>query len=145
MSDILKINKAELFKTVLNDIKEYKYRNTRYNLDFSIVAVYCKEACVNLEELQKKLRKTDKVIYLNDNLCCVILDGVSEKECEKAAENVNYHLLQINANYKYYLSAADSKNYNSEYRDMIQNLFERLEYAIENNLENIVIYQDYVI
>jgi len=150
MSDILeyiKTNKIELFETILNDISEYKYkyRNTRYHVDFSIAAVYCKDAFINLEELQKKLRETDKLIYLNDNLCCIILDEISEEACEKAAENVNYHLLQINANYKYYLSAADSKNCNPKYTDMTQSLFKRLEYAIKNNLENIVIYQDYVI
>ncbi len=149
MSDILeyiKSNKAELFETILNEISEYKYRNARYDVEFSIVAVYCENTfAVDVELLKKKLRQTDRLIYLNDHLCCIILDGISAELCAKAAENVNYHLLQINANNKYYLSAADSQNYNPKYINMIQSLLDRLEYAIENNLQNIVIYQDYVI
>lgn len=149
MSDILeyiKSNKAQLFQTVLNDISEYKYRNARYEVEFSLVAVYCEKAFVSDgEALKEKLRETDKLIYLTDNLCCIILDGISAELCAKAAENVNYHLLQLHANNKYYISAADSQNYNPKYRNMIQSLFERLEYAIKNNLQNIVIYQDYII
>ena len=149
MSDTLKYiknNQTELFETILNDISAYAYRNARYDVEFSLVAIYCaNDFAVDVEILKEKLRKTDEFIYLNDNLCCIILDGISAEACEKAAENVNYHLLQINANYKYYLSAADSQNYNPKYINMIQNLFERLEYAIKNNLQNIVIYQDYVI
>ncbi|ADN09430.1 hypothetical protein [Sulfurimonas autotrophica] len=149
MPDILeyiKSNKGELFETILNDISEYKYRNARYDVEFSLVAIYCKNTfAVDVETLKKKLRQTDRLIYLNDNLCCIILDGISAELCAKAAENVNYHLLQINVNNKYYLSAADSQNYNPKYKNMIQSLLDRLEYAIENNLENIVIYQDYVI
>jgi len=150
MSDILKYiksNKAELFETILNEISEYKYRNARYDVEFSLVAVYCENifAVKNIETLKKKLRQTDRVICLNDNLCCIILDGISAELCVEAAENVNYHLLQINVNNKYYLSAADSQNYNPKYKNMLLTLFGRLEYAIKNNLENIVIYQDYVI
>ena len=139
-------NKEKIFEKVLNAIAPYKYRNTRYHVDFSLVAVYCEEPfIVDLEILQNKLRKTDTLVYINDNLCCIVLDGIAEEACEKAAENFNYHLLQIHANYKYYLSATDSKNCDAKYTNMIQSLFERLEYAIKNNLQNIVIYQDFVI
>lgn len=145
MYEYIKGHRSEIFEVVLNELSEYMYRHARYHVDFSIVAVYCADAFINLETFQEKLRKTDKLIYLNDNLCCIILDGISEEACEKAAENVNYHLLQINVNQKYYISAADLKNCEPKYTDMIQSLFERLEYAIKNNLQNIVIYQDYVI
>jgi len=149
MSDILeyiKTNKVELFKTILNDISEYKYRDIRYDVEFSLVAVYCENVFTDdVEVLRKKLRETDRLIHLNDNLCCIILDGISEEASEKAAENVNYHLLQINANNKYYISVSSSQNCNSECKSMLGHLFERLEYAIKNNLQNIVVYQDYVI
>ena len=149
MSDILeyiKSNRVELFEIILSDISEYKYRNKRYDVEFSLVAVYCKDSFANdIEVLKKKLRETDKLICLNDNLCCIILDGISAERCAKAAENINYHLLEIDARNKYYLSAADSQNYNPKYKNMVRTLFDRLEYAIENNLDNIVIYQDYII
>jgi hypothetical protein len=149
MSDILKYiktNRVELFETLLDAITEYKYRNTRYDVEFSLVAVYCENTFAkDIERLQKKLRQTDRLVYLNEHLCCAILDGISAELCAKAAENINYHLLEINDNNKYYLSAADSQNYNPKYKNMIRTLFDRLEYAIENNLDNIVIYQDYVI
>jgi len=98
-----------------------------------------------MERLKKKLRKTDKLIFLNNDLCCAALDGISAEKCAKAAENVNHYLLELNARNKYYLSAADSQKYNPKYNNMVQTLFDRLEYAIENNLDNIVIHQDYVI
>lgn len=150
MSNILeyiKSHKKELFETILNDISEYTYRNSRYNVCFSLVAVYCEKELSKDENeaLIKKMRKTDKLIHLNDNLCCIVLDGISAELCAKAAENINYTLLEINVNNKYYLSAADSEHYNPKYNNMVRALFDRLEYAIENNLDNIVIYQDYII
>lgn len=146
MLEYIKSHKTELFETILNEISEYIYRNSRYDVKFSLVAVYCEEICSDdIDILEEKLRKTDKIIRLNDHLLCIILDGISAELCAKAAENVNYHLLEMHANRKYYLSAADSQNYNPTYKNMVRTLFDRLEYAIENNLDNIVIYQDYVI
>jgi len=47
MSDIqiyIKNNRDELFETISKSISEYVYRNSRYDVDFSLVAVYCENS-----------------------------------------------------------------------------------------------------
>jgi len=141
--EYIKENEHQLSEIVMNSISEYMYRNTRYDTDFSIVLIYSYND-IDIVALQKRLRLTDKIIELEENLYCVILDGASTESCIKAAENVNFHLLELNANNKYYLSAADSHMNNPKYINMIQSIFERLDFAIKNDLSNIVVHQDYV-
>ncbi|WP_434658716.1 hypothetical protein [Sulfurimonas sp. NW9] len=71
---------------------------------------------------------------------------MDEEHYIKAAENINYNLLHLNSNNDYYISTIHSKEYEAkDYANMIYELFCRLEDALENNLKNIVVYQDFVI
>ena len=144
--EYIKHNKEELIQTLLKEISEYEYRNSRYNVKFSLVAIYCENGCeIDFDTFKKTLRQTDKIIKINENIYCVVLDGISAEFCDKAAENINYNLLRLNVKNAYFMSAADSETYNPKYTNMIKSLLRRLEYAIENNLINIVVYQDYII
>ncbi|WP_457749708.1 hypothetical protein [Sulfurimonas sp.] len=126
---------------------EFFYRKERYATEFSLIVIYCEcKFVIDFNEFQNSLRSTDKFITLNEKLHCIILDSIDEEHYVKAAENINYTLLHLNTKNDYYISTIHSQEYDkNDYANMIYELFSRLEDALENNLKNIVIYQDFVI
>jgi methionine synthase II (cobalamin-independent) len=145
MLDITKTIREEtnlFYQIIMDSIEDYTYRAERYNVQFGIVSIYSKEK-IDTQKLQSLIRKTDKIIVLSENLCCVALDSTSDISYIKAAENLNRILNEINYKDLFYLGAVDSQDFKSESRKMINYLFSRLEYALENNLSDMVIYQEY--
>jgi hypothetical protein len=133
-------------KMILDQIDKYIYREERYNTNFALVAVYSKEpTAITPQELKQKLRKTDTLITLNENLAIVIFDAVAEDVYVKAAENLNTLLKEMEFKNNFFLSVASSDEVHHNYRELTNKLCDRLEYVIENRLFNTVIYQDYII
>jgi len=93
----------------------------------------------------KMLRRTDKLISLNENLACVVFDSTSEDFYVKAAENLNKILENMDYKNNFFLSVADSEDFDFNYLEMINKLCDRLEYAVKNKLCNRVVYEDYLI
>jgi len=143
---VLKKDRSVLHKKIMDNISEYIYRDKRYNSNFAVIAICSKkDITINYHKFMDKLRLTDKFISLNENLWCVILDSQSNEAYIKVAENMNIVLRHLDYEENFYMSVVNSKNYNKEYFNMINRLFERLEYAIENNIIDTVIDQDYII
>jgi len=133
-------------KIILDHIAEYVYREERYNTNFALVAVYSKEpTAIAPQALKQKLRKTDALITLNNNLAVVVFDAATQDVYVKAAENLNTLLKEMEYKNNFFLSAASSDEFHHNYREFTNKLCDRLEYAIENKLCNTVIYQDYII
>jgi len=133
-------------KIILNHITEYIYREERYTTSFALVAVYSKEpTAISPQELEQKLRKTDRLITLNSNLAIIVFDAATQDVYVKAAENLNALLKEMEFKNNFFLSAASSDEFHHNYREFTNKLCDRLEYAIENKLCNTVIYQDYII
>ena len=139
-------NKSNYYKTILENISEYIYREKRYQSHFSLLAIYhAPNIKVDTKKLQNTLRETDTLILLHPNILCVVFDSASDQSCIRAAENLNKTLQKIYFNERFYVSAADSSDFEMNYLDMSNKLFDRLEYAIENNQYNLVICQDYLV
>lgn len=149
MSDILdyiKNHRRSAYKIIIDNITEYKYRQERYKTNFALVAIYSKEkTAINPDELRKMLRFTDKLIILTEDLACVVFDSTSDDSYVKAAENLNTILKNLDYKNNFFLSAADSEDFDLNYLEMTNKLCDRLEFAIENKLCNTVIYEDYLI
>ncbi len=139
-------NRHNYYTQIIKEIETYIYREKRYNLNFSLAAVYAQdESVIEPSKLQDTVRKTDKVIKLSKNLCCIVYDSTNMDNFVKTAENSNKKLQQIYCHKNFFMSAAESNEFNGNYLEMTNSLFERLEYAIENNLYNTVIYEEYII
>ncbi len=139
-------NRHDFVELLLEEASEYIYRNIRYNIEFSLIAIYDMTTIpIDFDTLKKMLRKTDKIVYINDNLFCVIADSVQNNNSVKVAENINYNLIRLGTHEDYFISVVSSEDYTDNYSKMIYELFSRLEDAIKNNLKNIVVCQDYVI
>ena len=130
----------------MDNIRDYIYREERYCAHFSLVTVCSEDKLeIDVDALKTELRETDKVIPLCSNLLYVVFDESKNHSYLKAAENLNKTLQKIHFQKKFFLSTADSEEFDKNYLDMTNKLFERLEYAINHNLHNTVVYQDYII
>ena len=139
-------NRHSFCKKIMDNITEYIYRQKRYKTNFSLVLIYSKEkAAINPDDFRKKLRHTDKLIVLNENLACVVFDSTAETSYVKAAENLNKILENMDYKNNFFLSVADSEDFDFNYLEMINKLCDRLEYAVKNKLCNRVVYEDYLI
>ena len=133
-------------KIIMDNITEYLYREQRYNIHFALVAVYSLEStAITPAVLQEKLRRTDKLIILNEHLSCIVLDNTETQSYIKAAENLNTLLKEFDYQNNFFLSTAHSTDFSGNLLEMTNKLCDRLKYAIEHKLCNTVVYQDYII
>ena len=134
------------YQTIIDLIGDYIYREKRYDTHFSLVTIYTnKPLAVHAQELQKVLRKTDTLICVTDNIICVIFDATQNKSYVKAAENLYKTLKHIDYHQQFFIATAFSNDFNKNYLEMINKLFERLKYSVEHKLCNTVVYEDYII
>ncbi len=139
-------NRNSYYKTILENISEYIYREKRYDSHFSLALIcHDKNVKVDAKKLQSTLRETDMLIPLHSNIFCVIFDETSGQSCVRAAENLNKTLQKMHYNEKFFVSAAESMDFDANYLDMSNKLFDRIEYAISHKHCNIVICQDYLV
>jgi len=142
----LQNKRHDYYTKILKEIDDYVYRDKRYNLSFSIAVVYAEdESVIDTIKLQDEIRKTDKIIKLSNNLLCIVYDITTNTTFVKSAENSNKTLQEIHCKKNFFISVAESREFNGNYLEMTNNLFARLEYAITNKLYNTVIYEDYII
>ena len=134
------------YQSVMDIIHEYIYREQRYEIHFSVAVIYTEEPLtVQTENLKKLLRKTDKLICVKENIVCVVFDAAQHSSYVKAAENLYKTLKELEYHQNYYIATALSDDFDENYLDMINTLFERLKYSVEHKLYSSVNYEDYII
>jgi len=142
----LKDNRQTYYNLLIENIADYIYREKRYSTRFSVVLIYNENSVLaDTETLQNNFRETDKLIPINSHLIFAIFDSVNDDSYLKAAENLCKTLQKAHYKERFFSSTANSVEFNTNYLDMTNKLFERLEYAIKNNIFNSVVYQDYII
>ncbi|WP_457745472.1 hypothetical protein [Sulfurimonas sp.] len=142
----LQENRHSYYNLLLENISDYTYREGRYAIRFSIALIFSPDNFFNdIDTLHESFRETDKVISINEHLLYAVFDAVDEKSYLKASENLCKTLQKTHFKEKFYTATAYSEEFNANYLDMTNKLFERLEYALKNNLHNSVVYQDYII
>ncbi|WP_457743656.1 hypothetical protein [Sulfurimonas sp.] len=134
------------YQMIIDESVDYIYREKRYATHFSIAVIYTKEPLtIDTTTISAKLRKTDKMICLTKNILCVFFDATRDSSFIKATENL-YELLQsVDYHRQYFISTALSKDFDENYLDMVNKLFDRVEYSIEHKLYNSVNAEDYII
>lgn len=129
---------------LVNATALYHYRFMRQHMPYSIALFYVAETDVNLEILPKHLRESDKIIFLQTNLCAIIFDNANEEPGLKAAENLLYHVQNICFTKHLYMAVATVNSDNKEFQT-VHDLFDLIEYALNHNMENSVLESSQVI
>ncbi len=134
------------YQTIMDIISDYIYREKRYKTHFSVAIIYSKDILnVHSEELRKTLRKTDKLVCITDNIVCVVFDAAQANGYVKAAENLYKALKSIEYQQDYYIATAFSDEFDENYLNMLNHLFDRLHYSVEHNCYSNINYEDYLI
>ena len=134
------------YQTIMDIISDYIYREKRYKTHFSVAIIYSKDFLnVHAEELRKTLRKTDKLVCITDNIVCVVFDAAQSNGYVKAAENLYKTLKSIEYHQDYFIATAFSDEFDENYLNMLNHLFDRLNYSVEHNCSSNINYEDYLI
>lgn len=137
MKNQIKENRKMYHEAIINRLSHFSYRKKRYKLNFSIAIGLCDEQ-INLSEFIEIKRKTDDFIVLQNNLCCIIFDGADSDSAIKAAANMQTDFQYKYFNKKIFVSVVAAEDYDDDIA-MVNSLFDILDYAISNDLDNIVI------
>jgi len=139
--------KRTLFQqSIMELISDSIYREKRYETHFSVAIVYSQEPLkTQAQQLRKTLRKTDKAVCITDNILCVVFDATQENSYVKAAENLYRTLKSIEYHQDYFIATVFSNEFDTNYLNMFNHLFERLFYSIQHNCKTNVNYEDYII
>ena len=138
--------KKDCGPNMLENMSEYIYRAKRYDVNFSIAIIYSNIALyTTASQIAKRLRHTDKIICIKHNLFCIAFDSVAENLSLKTAQNLLPMLKNINYHADYYIATIFSKDFDENYLNTINKLFERLEYSVSHDMSDIVNNEDYII
>ena len=137
MTNIIKHNRSKYHNIIVNKIDDYFYKRKRYDQQFSL-AIGLSDPDVGISAFDEHNRQTDMFITLDKNLCCEVFDGTSAESGIKAAAIL---LTDFESHFyakRIFISIVFSKDYDTS-SQMVNRLFDILEYAYAHNMENIVV------
>lgn len=124
-------------------IKDFAYRYKRYGINYSVTIGYSPEN-VDFSHVVEHIRNSDRFITLDSNTCAVILDCADDECGIKASNNLLTHFQGEYFSTTLYACLVTASNYSTPAL-MTHELFYLLAYAIENNMNNILVEHSQVI
>ncbi len=128
---------------LIQAVKDFTYRYKRYGIKFSIAIGHTSDE-IDLTPLSEHIRESDRFIVLDHNTCAIILDCADDDNGIKAANNL---LTLFQGSYfssPLYAAIVTVSNYEAS-ELMIRELFYLLNYAIEHNMNAILVEHSQVI
>lgn len=124
-------------EVIFSHVKNKIYAYERYGIEFSALLIYSDEP-IEISICRDKIRQSDKIYKVEENLHLVVYDVIDPENTMKAAQHLLLHYQ------KYYLKqdvcialAAAAKDDTAS--DMSSRLFTILEYALKTSCSNSVI------
>ncbi len=136
-------NRHEYHQIIITNLEEFIYRMNRYNLEYAVSLSLC-DKDFDLSKIQAHKRKTDKLIILENNLVCMALDAVNTETAIKATSNLQTDFQTQCFGHKLYTCVVNSCDHESEF-ELINYLFDILEYAISNNMDGLIVDQTQIV
>ena len=133
----LKKNRRKYHKNIKEAVEHYAYRGDRYNINFSI-AIGVSDEDIDLSSFSEFTRKSDAFLILEKNICCIILDCTPPGGGMKAAGNMLTGFQQRFFGRSLYSSVVCYSDY-QDINKMVNHLFDVLEFAIDHNMDNLVV------
>lgn len=118
-------------------IKDFGYRFKRYGINYSIAIGHSPEN-IDLSQMSHYIRESDRFIILDRNTCAVILDCANDECGIKATNNLLTHFQGEFFSTPLYTAIVTASNYDTSAL-MTYELFYLLNYAIERNMNNILL------
>ncbi len=134
---MIKENRSQYQKIIVDKIDDYFYKRTRYDQHFSL-AVVLSSPEIDISVFNEHHRQTDMFVELEKNLCCEVFDGTTEESGIKAASNLLTGFESRFYTQRIIIGIVFSKDYSTS-SQMVHRLFDILEYAYSHKLENMVV------
>ena len=125
-------------KQLLDEIGDYQYRFSRHQTVYSVALAFTPEETINLKLFAQHLRRNDKFIPFQPNLCALVFDATNDAQGIKASENILSNVENHFFTTPLYMAVVTIDEETSPFQ-MIYNLFDLIKYAIEHNMSNEVI------
>lgn len=130
-------NRYKYQEALVKACEEPHYRFTRYHVRYSLALAYIEEGC-DLTICGSHLRESDSIIFLQPNFCAILFDNTNEEYGIKAANNVLTRIQNLYFAKHFYMAVITANDEQSEFQ-MIHDLFDLMAYALENNMDNLVV------
>lgn len=134
---MIKANRNIYQQLIVNKIDDYFYKRKRYGQHFSL-ALALSDPDTDIKVFNEHNRQTDKFIVLEKNLCCEIFDGTTAESGIKAASVLLTSFENHFYSKRIFISIVFSKDFNTS-SQMVSRLFDILEYAYSQKMENMVV------
>lgn len=128
-------NRKKYQKLILDSIENEVYECERYKINISI-AIGVTNSSAHIKELAMTVRETDKFIILGEHICCIIFPFTNMEQGIKAASNLLSKFEMGNFSEKIYMGVVTIEDCDRPEMQVVK-LFDILEYAIENGINNI--------
>lgn len=123
---------------LINVCEPFHYRFTRYQAEYSIALAYLSEENGDLQNCSENLRESDIVLFFQPNFCAILFDNTNEEQGIKAANNVLSRVQNHFFAKHFYIAVITSSSEQSEFQ-MVHDLFDLIAYALEHNMDNLVL------
>lgn len=128
---------SEYKERILQLVEKKIYAYERYGIEFSSLLIYSDEP-IELPSCKRKIRKSDQVFRLEENLYLVVYDVISPEDSMKAAQNLLLYYQQQHLKQDLCLAIAPAEQEDTAI-DMASRLFIILEYALKESCTNSVV------
>lgn len=141
--EIASVKYQPLQKHLLDEIADFDYSFTRYNVNYSIALGYSEDK-VDMEAMHTHLRQSDRLVLLNEYLCAVIFDQTNDEGGIKAANLLLTYFQTAYFGKSLYACVVTASNHSNPSK-MVHDLFHLLDYSISKNMNNLVLDMSQVI
>lgn len=138
MINALSAHRQHYQEMLIKASNDYHYRFNRYHINYSIVLAYISEENGDLSTCNTYLRGSDTIIYFQSNFCAILFDNTNEEQGIKAANNILSRVQTRFFSKHFYMAVISASDEQSEFQ-MIHDLFDLIAYALEHNMDNLVI------
>lgn len=136
-------SRKDLQMALLHEAIDFEYRYRRYEINYSIAIGLTTEE-IDMSALSSFIRSSDRFVVLTPNICAVILDSAGDQEGIKAANNLLTYFQNHFFGHTLYAAVSTASNH-LDAAQLIHEAFDLLEYAISNNMNNLVVDSSQVI
>ncbi|MBV5321197.1 MAG: hypothetical protein JZU62_05895 [Sulfuricurvum sp.] len=125
-------------ETLIKTSADYHYRFNRYKTKYSVALAYISEENGDLSSCGEHLRESDTIIFFQPNFCGIVFDNTNDEEGIKAANNILSRVQNLFFAKHFYMATITATAEQSEFQ-MIHDLFDLIAYALEHNMDNLVV------
>lgn len=129
--------RQELQKKLLQEISDYDYRFSRYQINYSLALAYSPEM-IDTESMCSRIRRSDRYIPLTDHFHAVVFDHTDDDKGIKAANKLLTYFQHTYFSTPAYSAIVSTGDYTTA-ASMVGKLFYLLEYAIRHRMDNHVL------